>query len=65
MTTIQHAIEAMAMAKMNVLHWHIVDDDGWPLCLESTREVCEQHAYTDPWGQRAIYSVADLLALGK
>ena len=39
---------------------HIVDGAGWPLCINSTRRICEQHAYLDPWGTPATYSEAQL-----
>jgi len=59
--TIEHTIEAMAMSKMNLLHWHIVDGDGWPLCINATQRVCDQHAYLDPSGERAGYTKAQLV----
>ena len=58
--TVKKAIEAMAMAKMNTLHWHLVDGDGWPLCINATKAVCDQHAYRDPFGTQASYSAEDL-----
>lgn len=62
-STILQAIDGMAMAKMNVLHWHILDNQGWPLCIESTMKVCEQYAFTDPWGTRAGYNRQDLVSV--
>lgn len=58
--TIEHAVEAMAMAKMNVLHWHLVDSGGWPMCLEATKQLCGERAYRDPWGRPAVYTVEDM-----
>ena len=48
------------MAKMNLLHWHIVDGDGWPLCINATQRVCDQHAYVDFSGERAGYTKEQL-----
>ena len=59
--TLTNTIEAMAMSKMNTLHWHIVDGDGWPLCINATKRVCEQQAYADlASGTVAAYTAADL-----
>jgi hexosaminidase len=61
--TIQRTIQAMSMAKLNVLHWHIVDGDGWPLCLNSTLRVCQKAAYRDPWGELFAYQPSDLRSI--
>jgi hexosaminidase len=39
--TLLRQIDAMAMAKMNVLHWHMVDSESWPLALESLPEMSQ------------------------
>lgn len=48
--TLERVITAMSMAKMNALHFHVVDGDGWALCLDSLKHVCETRAYRDPYG---------------
>eukprot|EP01052_Picozoa_sp_SAG31_P006745 SAG31_NODE_313_length_17858_cov_34.811307_11_plen_212_part_00 len=58
--TLEKTITAMSISKMNVLHLHIVDGGGWPLCINSTRTICEQEAYQDPWGAPATYTEAQL-----
>ena len=59
-STLERIITAMSMAKMNALHFHIVDSDGWALCLDSLKHVCETQAYRDPFGTPAVYTPAQL-----
>jgi hexosaminidase len=59
--TIKHAIEAMAAAKMNALHWHISDDQSFPLCLTSAPQLCAVAAYRDrKTGDSLNYTTADV-----
>lgn len=42
---IQKTIDAMAASKMNSLHWHLTDDQSFPLCLQSQPQLCQLSAY--------------------
>lgn len=48
-------IDIMSMAKMNVLHWHLVDSQSWPIKLEVYPEMVND-AYSD----LEIYSKLDI-----
>lgn len=37
--TILKTIDSLMMNKMNILHWHIVDDESFPLYLKSSPEI--------------------------
>lgn len=42
----------MAMVKLNVFYWHIVDSQSFPLCLSSEPELAvlaQKGAYKDKW----------------
>ena len=51
-------LHVMAMTKMNVLHWHIVDDHSFPLKLEGDLELLSRKgAYHF---ERAVYTKTDV-----
>jgi len=50
--TIKKAIDAMAMSKLNDLHWHITDDQSFPLCLDSYPQLCQKGMYRSAACQR-------------
>lgn len=43
-TTVKRVIDLMAMHKMNVLHWHLVDDQGWRLEIKRHPELVKYGA---------------------
>lgn len=47
------------MNKMNVLHWHAVDADSFPLAMDAFPGLAAKGAYSP----RGIYSVADQVAV--
>ena len=38
---IERLIETMPIFKLNILHWHMVDDESFPLRLDSHPELVE------------------------
>lgn len=62
-SVISKFLDAMATAKLNVLHWHIVDSYSFPLMLEKFPDIAENGAwvYGEKTSQtKAVYSSADL-----
>lgn len=43
---ILRTLDAMLYAKMNVLHWHITDDDSFPLYLASYSKMTAYGAFS-------------------
>jgi hexosaminidase len=43
---IYESIDALMYNKMNILHWHIVDEDSFPLKLDSHPEIAEYAAFS-------------------
>lgn len=48
-------IDAMAMSKLNVLHWHMTDDQSWPIASRAHPEFPEHGAFSEgeryTWGE--------------
>jgi hexosaminidase len=43
---IKQVIDSMAAAKYNVLHWHLVDDDSFPMTLDSFPSLVTNAAFS-------------------
>lgn len=56
METLKKTIDALMMNKMNMLHWHITDDESFPLLLKSHPELCESTRYS----AEKVYSYEDV-----
>ncbi|KAJ3499673.1 hypothetical protein NLG97_g144 [Lecanicillium saksenae] len=56
-------IDGLALSKMNILHWHITDDQSWPIHLDAFPEFTK-----DAYSERETYSsqdVADIIAYAR
>jgi hexosaminidase len=56
-------LDGMGLSKLNVLHWHITDNQAWPIHLDVYPEVTK-----DAYSAREIYSkkdVADVIAYAR
>lgn len=52
-------LDAMAYNKLNVFHWHIVDDQSWPMESLVYPALHKKGAYSP----RKIYSIADIIEI--
>lgn len=62
--SIKRLITSMPLSKLNILHWHIVDDESFPLVLDSHPELSQAGRYSDS----EVYTkkdVAEILALAE
>jgi len=50
-------IDRMAMAKLNTLHWHLVDDQGWRLEIRKYPRLTEVGAWRVPAGPAAAADI--------
>jgi len=57
--TLQRAIDAVSMSKLNVLHWHISDAQSFPLELKSRPELARKGA----WAADKVYTPDDVRTL--
>ena len=56
---LKRIVDGLAALKLNVLHWHIVDAQSWPLASVRFPQLHKRGA----WSARAIYARADVVAL--
>ncbi len=54
---IERLIDAMALHKLNVLHWHLSDDQGWRLEIKKFPKLTEIGAWRTPAGQAAAAAI--------
>lgn len=47
--TLERTINALMLNKMNVLHWHITDDESFPLLLTKYSQITETSKFSDAW----------------
>jgi hexosaminidase len=55
---IYEQLDGMALSKLNVLHWHLVDTQSWPLQISTYPEMTK-----DAYSAREQYSHADVQAV--
>ncbi|KAG0367992.1 chitobiase [Gamsiella multidivaricata] len=58
--SLMRQIDALAWAKLNVFHWHIVDSQSWPLEIKKYPQMTK-----DAYSPREIYTQKDIQALVK
>eukprot|EP00041_Stephanoeca_diplocostata_P026640 m.721300 g.721300 ORF g.721300 m.721300 type:complete len:409 (+) comp23013_c0_seq8:1774-3000(+) len=72
-TLIKRVIEAAAMVKLNVIHWHLVDSQSFPSCSALYPQLCQKGAYPNAFSnsdgptvtgsKAAAYSAQDLAGI--
>jgi len=59
---LHHILDSMAMNKLNVLHWHITDDESFPLQLPGVAGKLSEFGAFAPWATYTASDVAGLVA---
>ncbi len=54
---IKRNIDAMAAVKLNVLHWHLADDQGWRIEMKNKRKLTELASDGDYYTQEEIKNI--------
>jgi len=62
--TIMHTIDAMAYNKLNVLHWHLVDAQSFPLQIPTVPDLANKGAYHPKYAVYTPAVVKDIVAYG-
>ncbi|KAJ1673749.1 Glucosamine-6-phosphate isomerase (Glucosamine-6-phosphate deaminase) (GNPDA) (GlcN6P deaminase) [Spiromyces aspiralis] len=61
---IKHTIDAMSYNKLNVLHWHIVDSQSWPVESKLHPQLADNGAYS-PQDRYSYSDVKDIIQYAK
>ena len=59
LTILKKIINSMMLSKLNVFHWHIVDDDSWPMEFKAYPDLTKLSAFSE----KEVYSLKDILSL--
>eukprot|EP00179_Madagascaria_erythrocladioides_P004623 CAMPEP_0198312584 /NCGR_PEP_ID=MMETSP1450-20131203/3900_1 /TAXON_ID=753684 ORGANISM="Madagascaria erythrocladiodes, Strain CCMP3234" /NCGR_SAMPLE_ID=MMETSP1450 /ASSEMBLY_ACC=CAM_ASM_001115 /LENGTH=569 /DNA_ID=CAMNT_0044015535 /DNA_START=77 /DNA_END=1786 /DNA_ORIENTATION=- len=65
MAVLEQHVDALAYAKMNVLHWHIVDSQSFPYESAALPELARKGAYAYPTHTYSAAQVAHVIAYAK
>lgn len=55
--SIKHQIDALMYSKMNVLHWHIIDEDSFPMDVETRPELSQYGKLSGTYSKAEIKSI--------
>lgn len=56
--SLRRQLDAMALSKLNVLHWHLEDSQSWPIEIQSYPQMTK-----DAYSSKETYSVDDIKGL--
>jgi hexosaminidase len=56
-SAIKHAIDGMMYSKLNVLHWHITDEDAFPLYVPTLPELSESGSIGGVYSEVDVKSI--------
>lgn len=54
---IKHTIDALMYNKMSVLHWHITDEDSFPMVVENRPELADYGKFSGTYTRAEIKSI--------
>ncbi|HLT91998.1 MAG TPA: family 20 glycosylhydrolase [Woeseiaceae bacterium] len=55
--TVKRMLDWMALHKLNVLHWHLTDDQGWRIAIDAYPKLTEVGAWRVPAGPAAAEDI--------